>query len=80
MKRRASVRCGLLFTYAVLFDRQRIERAADGAAEAQRRRDEETGVTPVFLAIGGQRLEIEDLAQRQADVADRDRVKDVFLS
>jgi len=53
--------------------------AAHRAAKAQRRRYEEAGVAPVFLAIGGQRLEIEDLTEGQADVADRDRVKDIFF-
>src|SRR5262249_2878551 len=55
------------------FDRQRVDRRANGARERQRRRDEEELEDAVPCAVFGQLVEREDLADQHAQVGDEVR-------
>src|SRR2546422_543779 len=56
------------------FDRERVDRRADGAGERQRRRHEEELEDAVPRAVFGQLVEREDLADQHAHVGDEDLV------
>src|SRR3954447_23598304 len=66
---------GLASPSADSLDRDGVERGPDTARDVQRRRDEHALVDAVRRAVLGERLEVEELAEEKAHVADREHVE-----
>src|SRR5579875_1870390 len=75
LRERGSGQAEQVLQFSFLLHRDRVDRTADTAGKGQGRGDEKAGVASVVAAILGQCLEIEDLADGQAQIADRDTMK-----